>query len=134
MRIQARKWRQPLNPDKWCWISIGEPEASFTHIFNPILDSLPNLKISFWDLSSPLEGYEMPTEEDCRAIVEFILENKGKRVIVNCAAGISRSGAVARFCEECLGYEWFGEGKGCAIPNIHMFLLMRHILETIESK
>ena len=73
-----------------------------------------------------------PTEWDAKAIVDFLLKHADKNVIVNCAAGISRSGAVAQFCEECLGYEWDEQDKRRAMPNYLLFKMMRDYYISIK--
>ena len=134
-RDTARKWNTPLDPDKHCWISIGEPSTPTfkinCNVSNPILNSVNHLKIDFWDITTPTEnqygGNEMlypATEEDARKIVEFLHQNKGKVVINQCRAGISRSGAISRFCHEYLGYEWDKDSIKRAVPNDHIFWLL----------
>lgn len=98
------------------WISISEPEDFSSIVSNNKLDSLPNLKISFWDVCETTTGlwgeiFEPPTKNDAAGIVDFLVKNKGRNILVNCAAGISRSGAVCAFLEKHLGYEWLEQGK-----------------------
>lgn len=110
------------------WISIGEPEKSFRHIQNEILDKCSKLKISFHDLCEPLESEEKelfpPTRRIAHKIVRFILDNKDKNIVVNCAAGVSRSGAVCKFLEDVLGYKWIEFGKELALPNMLLYDLL----------
>lgn len=128
MRLEAKSWdRQIESPT--AWISISEPEGTNSIISNPILDNLPNLKISFWDLTKELKRSEEetlypPTDDDAKKIVDFIVQNAGKNIIVNCAAGISRSGAVAQFCSDALGYKWLEFGKKRAVPNSLLYRKM----------
>lgn len=118
-----------FTPENTCWISIGEPEETFQHITNSQLDKCPNLKISFWDVTTPIEDflgkdkytYHPPSLEQARTILNFLLENFEKHVIVNCAAGISRSGAIARFCSDYLGHFWLSMPKLNSIPNIALY-------------
>jgi len=152
-RIGAEKWLGPASGrmerlgsvheiyeqigDKCAWISIGEPEPQFVRTTNLILDSKPNLKLEFWDLDKPIEmGDETlnpPSDEDAKQIVDFIVANKGKNIVVNCAAGVSRSGAVCRFCEDILGYEWLSFGKKLAIPNAALYSkMLRYYLREVR--
>lgn len=135
-RIAAEKFS--FLPKNAIWISIGEPEKTFIRINNEFLDQIPNLKIELWDLDEPCEFEDEillpPSREEAQKIVNFILEHKDKNVLVNCAAGVSRSGAVARFCEECLGYEWLEDGKRCALPNYTLFKRMRECYELKTSQ
>ncbi len=121
-RRAANKWEHykdrygfPLGDS--AWISISEPGQQDTIASNPILDKYPNLKIAFWDITKPSEyinpKYAIekeilnpPSYSDARRIVNFILKNDGRNIIVNCALGYSRSTAVCKFCEDVLGYEW----------------------------
>lgn len=124
--------------DNMCWISIHEPIDSdgeeTAHISNDILDTVPNLKMRFWDLDKIEKhyfvgkGYETlhpPTKEDAIQLVDFLLEHKGKDVVANCFAGKSRSGAVAQFCKDFLGYDWPASFQQYAIPNHLLYSMMR---------
>lgn len=111
------------------WISIGEPEKSFQHIQNETLDKCPKLKISFHDLKEATEDDKKnnlfpPTRKIAHKIVRFILDNEDKNIVVNCAAGISRSGAVCKFLEDVLGYKWIEFGKVLALPNMLLYDLL----------
>ena len=110
------------------WVSICEPDDLNSVVQNEILDDLPKLSISFWDLTQVIQhgGQTLypPSPSVAKAIVDFLLSHQEKDIIVNCAAGISRSGAVAQFCEKGLGYEWLEVGKRKALPNPVLFELM----------
>lgn len=116
------------------WISISEPGISNTQVNNSVLDQCPKLEISFWDIeknfnyTNPENGVSEilrpPSDEDAEKIVDFILDNPNKNVIVNCKAGVSRSGAVAQFCEDILSYEWSRSHKNIAVPNMLLYRKM----------
>jgi hypothetical protein len=98
------------------WISIGEPEPQFK--FKPsLLDSRPNLKLSFLDWSVSLDGMETMSARNAHDIVEFILTHPDKNLVVNCGAGVSRSGSICQFCQDVLGYEWDDFYKSKSIPR-----------------
>ena len=126
-RIAAEEFKIELkNPT--IWISISEPGEGDTIASNPILDKLPKLKIPLWDLTKEVE-YQVkiigpPTHKDARRIVDFILSYPEHHVIVNCAAGISRSGAVAQFCQDFLGCRWNEYTKRMAVPNSVLYRRM----------
>ena len=131
------KFYIPFEPQKAIWISICEPDVLSSVVSNELLDQIPKLILSFWDVTQPIDlgGGEMafpPSEAVAKAIVDFILSHRGKSVIVNCAAGISRSGAVAQFCADFLGYEWNELGKRCAIPNHVLYTLMRDYFMSLD--
>ena len=125
-----------IKPKNCIWISISEPKDLSTVISNNSLDELPKLHLSFWDLTQVIEhDGEMlypPSPTVAKAIVDFLLSHRGKNVIVNCAAGVSRSGAVAQFCADFLGYGWMEEGKRCACPNPVLYGLMRDYYLSLE--
>lgn len=115
------------------WISIGEPETPESEIVNNVLDSLPRLKISFWDCAEVVEVegdlYLPPSEKDAAQIVNFVLQNRGKNFLINCAAGKSRSGAVCAFLEKHLGYEWLEEGKTRTFKKVGPNKLLLKMME-----
>lgn len=127
-RIAVKNWKSPA-PENCVWISISEPDCLDSIVSNEILDKLPVLRLSFWDLTSPIvfhgETLFPPSEAYAKSIVDFLVTNKGKNVIVNCAAGVSRSGAVAQFCADYMDHEWMEEGKKNAVPNHVLYNLMR---------
>jgi len=113
------------------WVSIGEPDDKSSIVVNNWLDGVPNLKIQFWDLTEAvplLDGYGTylypPTEKDAATIVDFLMKNKGRNILVNCAAGVSRSGAVCAFLEKHMGYEWLEYFKESARPNKFLLRMM----------
>jgi len=125
-RIAAKEWTVPVNPDKVIWISIGEPEKGFEHVQNKILNKIPTLKISFQDLKEDqieLDDFP-PSLKLAGKIISFLLKNPKKRVIVNCAAGISRSGAICKFLQDYMGYKWSEYGKRYAVPNMYLYRLL----------
>ncbi len=129
-RYRAEKWHENLSPENWAWISIGEPEIPDSVISNHILDKLPNLKISFWDTTEIVhdvlgDAYFPPSEKDAVQIFHFIQENRGKNFIINCKAGISRSGAICKFLEENFDYEWVSV-KDKARPNSLLVELLKN--------
>ncbi len=130
-RRAAVKWEDVSSQFEFtdiAWISISEPKEQNTIVSNPILDSKPNLKLAFWDLNKIVdykgEILHPPNKYDAKKIVDFILANPNKDIVVNCAAGVSRSGAVAQFCADILGYEWLEFGRKNAAPNSILYRLM----------
>jgi hypothetical protein len=142
-RIAAKQWTREVCPEKFAWISIGEPRTPDSVISNPTLDKLPNLKINFWDLRKneilrrtivgfSEEEFHPPSREDAAQIVNFILANKGKNFLVNCAAGVSRSGAVCQFLQEKMGYSWDEDHKKLARANPLLFQYMSDAFDNIR--
>lgn len=120
-RVAAQNWKSTMNPEKYAWISIAEPGEPTTVVANQVLDKLPKLKLSFWDLAEEIE-YEgkmigPPKLTQIAKLVNFVVKHQDKGIMVNCAAGVSRSGAVAQFCQDILGHHWPLLGKNRALPN-----------------
>jgi predicted protein tyrosine phosphatase len=111
------------------WVSINDPGYYLAKI-SPFLLETPKIQVNFHDLTeNEEEGDRAPTLEDAKKIVDFIISYKGSNVLVNCVAGISRSGAVAKFCEEILGYHWIRFSKENSNPNPTLFNLMKEYYE-----
>lgn len=133
--------RQELIPsffEDYIWISISEPDKPDSIVNSKVLDQLPKLKLAFWDVCETMEFnrdiIHPPSENDARQIVLFLLANPDKNIIVNCAAGVSRSGAVAQFCQDFLGCEWVGDGKWRASPNHKLYSMMRDYYRILVEK
>lgn len=125
-RKDVTYWATELNPETDIWISIGEPELPESVINNPVLNKIPSLHIQFWDVEINTFGvfnekYPVASDEEIKTIFEFISKHKDKNILVNCAAGISRSGAIAAFCSDILGYNWIGVGLERAVPNKYIY-------------
>jgi hypothetical protein len=115
----------PRLPEKLAWISISEPGKPDTIVTNRILDKCPTLKVNFLDLHESIgDVLHPPSKEDAITLVDFLVQHTDKHIIVNCAMGISRSGAVAQFCQDFLGYRWPDFYKAAAIPNKVLYRLM----------
>jgi predicted protein tyrosine phosphatase len=120
--------------DKNCVISIIEPGVSV--IFSE--DTPSRITLSFHDIDPKAFGspadyadYLPLSESDAVKIIEFIKRNHahhGKQVLyVNCMAGISRSGAVARFVLDALGLDrrQFLKDNPQIMPNGHVLHLLK---------
>lgn len=126
-RYAAQHFGLELEVSNLAWISIGEPEPSFRHISNEILDKATVLKISFSDftkLEDIQSGDFPPTKEIADEILNFILENVGKHFVVNCAAGVSRSGAICKFLQDEFDYDWPKYYQDLAYPNHLLYNLL----------
>lgn len=131
-RSVAERFELDLDTSNLAWISIGEPESTFVHINNAILNQSETLKISFSDFTKPEDirpGDYPPTAEIAKEILTFILQNRGKNFIINCAAGISRSGAICKFLEDVFDYEWPEQYKKLSSPNRLLYNLLIDAIE-----
>lgn len=126
-REEAKKWSTPLDPNKTIWISIQEPGRPKSVVENETLENLPNLKLSFWDIEIETTDFNTrklvyPVDDlTIRKLVYFLKENEGKNILVNCAAGVSRSGAIAKFCVDYLKYTLEEQGKARLNPNKYVY-------------
>lgn len=78
------------------------------------------------------------TEEDARKIMDALLNAKynDDDVVIHCEAGISRSGAVAQFAIDCLGFDDYpapvtAEGQPWRVPNKRVFEFLMKIRSDI---
>lgn len=65
--------------------------------------------------------YQPASPESIKEIYNFIVANIGKDVIVQCAAGVSRSGAVAIFLNQYFDYELKDHFWLTSEPNAFIF-------------
>lgn len=86
-----------LKEESWdALISIGDswPPVGHRRVNRRIRLTFDDIERE--SIASIMAGYVPPTEADVRQIVEFALQIKdGDRVLIHCAAGISRSTAAA---------------------------------------
>jgi predicted protein tyrosine phosphatase len=122
-------------PENTIWISIEEPDVETSTVNNIAWSNLPKLTLQFWDVTEPLVLPDYTanpvTEEQVNQILEFLLKYPDYDVIVNCAAGVSRSGAIAQFCQDILLYNWDNTAKRRATPN---HLLYRMLVNQYQIK
>lgn len=105
----------------------------------------PNvLRLLFDDVDTPLttsslgDGRDVipvvpMTEEQGQLIVDFVRANKDKQnFVVHCAAGISRSGAIAKFIVEYFdGEEWYYQHLNPhTMPNSRILNILRRLSQT----
>lgn len=132
-RIAAEVFSSDSLKKNLAWISISEEGVPATT--NEFLDTVPNLKLEFWDLTEEIEfdGRMIgpPSDEMIGRILDFLSENSEKNILVNCAGGISRSGAVAQFCADFLGHEWPQSCKNLSLPNRYIY---RRMVELYQER
>jgi predicted protein tyrosine phosphatase len=116
-----------------CLISIGEPYEELPAGYENVVR---RLRLNFADT---VAGAFSPTEDDVRQIIELaeVLRSSSGRVLIHCAAGISRSSAAALIMHAC----WLGPGRErealtrvlaqrpIARPNRRMVALADKLLE-----
>jgi predicted protein tyrosine phosphatase len=114
--------------DNLALISINDTEGQWNVSWFD--EDHPNvLRLWFDDVSSDEEksptnhiSCRAFTEEQAKAVLEFITINKSKDFIVHCSAGISRSGAVGSFIVDYLegDKEFFKKFNPYIHPNAHI--------------
>lgn len=85
------------------------------------------LKVEYFDSRMAEQMYPM-NEEQGRQIVEFVRRNEHqKKFIVHCAAGISRSGAVAEWIMDYFGgsYDEFKKANPYTVPNKRIVSILK---------
>lgn len=124
-RHDAKDTNRVFDASKYAWISIQEPLTRDgnikPHITNEYLDKLPNLKVSFWDIEESQPGIVPASPEVLDELFAFIMTHRDSNIVVNCAAGKSRSGAIAKFCVEKLGHIWDIKSQQRADPNLYIY-------------
>ena len=76
--------------------------------------------------------YVLFDEEMAHRLVEFVEDNRKAKVwIVHCSAGVSRSGAVARWLKDCLKFKYGIEANNVdgryAVPNAYVLRILDRI-------
>jgi predicted protein tyrosine phosphatase len=123
----ARTW--PVEAGTVC-ISITEPGS---HAPLPPLrgfDDVLRLEFSDFDLLRPghvgPSGARRVTARDAQQLAEFANQHRGKNILVHCAAGISRSGAIV---ETLLAAFPEYEDRGWSrYPNRHVSACLRRAM------
>lgn len=129
-----RSFARTANADTYgdaAWITIGEDTSEFKHVESE-LSRFPTLRIKFFDLLVPVPDLEggfinPPNTDHAKQIYDFLIDNRDRNIVVNCAAGISRSGAVAQFCFDFLGHEWPEYPRSLACPNFVLYNMLRDL-------
>ena len=61
--------------------------------------------------------YNPISDSEAEAMYKFIAKNKDKNFVVHCAAGVSRSGAIALFIHQEFGHKLKGDYWSSSVPN-----------------
>lgn len=117
----------PKNTDWICIHDEHEPPHK--------LQAKPSLELRFADVRAITHHggniYHPATKKDVEAIVEFLKKSQADTILVNCNAGISRSGAIALFAHLHLGYSLKPNFWLLSQPN--PFLLGALIISHLEE-
>jgi predicted protein tyrosine phosphatase len=120
--------------EKYWVISINCPEDSwlFSDDLSEPIQHKRLLNLKFHDLSYKVSWWsQLFTVEQADQVLEFLTRiknsNEGNDLLIHCAAGVCRSGAVGSFAREFLGldYEGFAKTNPQIVPNILVLHLLR---------
>ena len=117
------------------FISILEPDDEIENLHK----DTENYKTwKFYDIEYDIASYKAVTYDQAKEIFEFIEKNRGKKLVVHCFAGVSRSSAVGEFYWEMLGgsYKQLTEKFPNISPNgrILSYLRIAEKLENADAK
>lgn len=73
------------------------------------------LRLNFWDVDHPVQGYDPATQEQVKEIWDFIQKHKEKHIFAHCEAGVSRSGAIREYL---VGQGW-ARLKATRVRQVH---------------
>jgi protein tyrosine/serine phosphatase len=108
------------------FISILDPDNKKKSLFR----ERGNYKTwKFYDLEYDIGNYKSITFDQAKEIRDFIVENLDKTLVVHCAAGVARSGAIGEFYWELLGgsYKDLLEKYSWISPNGKVLAYLRNI-------
>lgn len=87
------------DPEKIAVISIFSPDNMPINIKQEGFDNY--IAVGFWDIEDNIGPYKIISEDIANRIKNFILQNKDKKFLIHCDAGMSRSAGVG-LAVECL--------------------------------
>lgn len=115
-------------PERHIMISISGPGDLAKLPENPRRMDL--LRLEFYDLSSPLEGYQIFTEDMAAKVWRFVKQyavDKNILIVVHCDAGLSRSPAIAA----AIAKHYFGNDShffNRYLPNSLVYRIMLNVI------
>lgn len=118
------------NP-KIAWISIldpNKPEPLFEDSPNKLTEYFYDVPYDLYSSSTKELEYAAITQEQADRIAKFVHDNSQAGVfIINCTAGVARSGAIAEYI-----YEKIGEKRGLSSGKFRE--MNRHIVPNLDVK
>ncbi len=127
----------------YAFICINDSEGSYYH--TPLFTQSHHnvLNLFFDDVKNDLEisptnsgKTRAFTEEDAKRVVKFLDNNKNVKVLlVHCAAGISRSGAIGQFALDYLNgdKEYFKINNKHILPNAEVLRILNNYVRRNQS-
>lgn len=113
-------------PDDSVMISIGEEHEEF---WNLKVAGGRVFRITFSDTTKPMRKgdkfYNPLSNVQAKSLAEFIARNQGRKFVVNCRAGISRSAAVCLFIHQQYGHHLKPNFWNLSYPNPQVLQCLR---------
>lgn len=110
-------------------VSIAHPGEIDNPDCWPRLDHWPHLiRMLFDDIEPPACGMTLLSIEDAQRLIDKIAASGGD-VIVHCAAGMSRSAAIAKWLADHRGYELWMHPQGVGTTDYYN----RHVYKTMQA-
>lgn len=82
---------------------------------NRLLQYNSFIRLQIDDITHPLAGLHLMSDEDAQRLIKFIEKHLGETFVVHCNEGISRTGAVVYILDRYYGYfsgeRWLSRGR-----------------------
>jgi predicted protein tyrosine phosphatase len=133
---EAEKFKPDEELSDTVCVSITEPanKRGYGHLANISQGYVGILRLQFEDYDSlrlhPPDSV-LFTETQAKMVAEFVTRHRGENILVHCAAGISRSGAIVDAILQAFP-EYEDRGK-TRFPNGHVRSLMKRALGLVPS-
>lgn len=95
--------------------------------------SVKILRLVFDDIDVRMEGLELFAGRHAKTVWKWLKENDVQHLIVHCAAGVSRSPAIAAAVDDCLCGSRFGIYKSNPLCNKHVYGIMIKTYERMSA-
>lgn len=113
-----------------------------TNHWLPDSDNVLNIDFADVDDSGNMKYKNAITEEQAKTIVDFIDRNNKSVFIIHCGAGISRSGAVAKYIFDCIdgqeerkeNDEFFIFPEYPTCPNYYVYSMLKQYKQKKENE
>ena len=127
--VVNRRVAETMKPNREaCHIVLQEPNYQYP-VELPQQGWHDSIVFNVHDICDAVPGYTHFTENMARDLIAFIERNKGRDMLVNCDAGMSRSVAVGCLLRDWLGYKAIFHSAGTdAHRNILIYGTVMSIL------
>jgi rhodanese-related sulfurtransferase len=105
-------------------ISITDPGTQEASLIPGAWDAV--LRLQFWDVEHPIQGYEPASDKQLKLIYEFIRSHYDKNIFAHCEAGVSRSSAIRAYLRKRGWDYWNNNSQRTVYPN-------KYLLRSLEA-